>query len=52
MVKSRQVKWKARLENMSMERTAKKIFDGKMQGKRPRRRPRSTDNFINFIMRI
>ena len=40
MVKSRQVKWKARLENMSMERTTKKIFDGEMQGKRPRGRPR------------
>ena len=47
MVKSRQVKWKARLENMSMERTTKKIFDGEMQGKRPRGRPRLrwTDNF-------
>ena len=54
MVKSRQVKWKARLENMSMERTTKKIFDGEMQGKRPRGRPRLrwTDNFISFIMCI
>ena len=47
VVKSRQEKWKARLENMSMERTTKKIFDGEMQGKRPRGRPRLrwTDNF-------
>ena len=41
------VKWKARLKNMSMERTTKKIIEGKMQGKRPRGRPRLrwTDNF-------
>ena len=47
VVKSRQVKWKARLENMSMERTTKKIFEGEMQSKRPRGRPRLrwTDNF-------
>ena len=38
---------KARLKNMSMERTTKKIIEGKMQGKRPRGRPRLrwTDNF-------
>ena len=47
MVKSRQVKWKAGLENMSMERTTKKILDGEVQGKRPRGRPRLrwTGNF-------
>ena len=46
-MKSRQVKWKARLENMSTERTTKKIFDVKIQGKRPRGKPRLrwTDNF-------
>ena len=38
MVKGRQVKWKARLENMSM--TPKMIFDGKVQGKSPKGRPR------------
>ena len=39
MVKSRQEKWKTRLENMSMERIVKEIFEGEMQGKRPRGRP-------------
>ena len=38
MVKSRQ-KWKAKLEDMSMERTIK-MFEGEMQGNRPRGRPR------------
>ena len=37
MVKSRQVKWKARLENMSMEKTTKKTFNGEMQGKTKRK---------------
>ena len=32
-MKSRQEKWKIRMEEMSMERTAKKIFEGKMVGK-------------------
>ena len=47
MVKSRQERWKVRMEEMSMERTTKKIFEGVMEGKRPRGRPRLrwTDNF-------
>ena len=47
MVKSRQEKWKIRVEEMSLERTTKKIFVGEMEGKRPRGRPRLkwTDNF-------
>ena len=47
MVKSRQEKWKIRMEEMSLERTTKKIFVGEMEGKRPRGRPRLkwTDNF-------
>ena len=47
MVKSRQENWKARLENMSMERTIKKISEGEMQDKTPRGKPRLrwTDNF-------
>ena len=47
MVKIRQKKWKARMEEMSRERTTKKIFEDEMEGKRPRRRPRMrwTDNF-------
>ena len=32
-MKSRQEKWKIRMEEMSMERTAKKIFEGKIVGK-------------------
>ena len=46
-VKSRQEKWKIRMEEMSLERTTKKIFVGEMEGKRPRGRPRLkwTDNF-------
>ena len=51
-MKSRQVKWKARLENMSMERTTKKIFDGELQDKRPRGRPRLrwTDNYKEALL--
>ena len=47
MVKSRQEKWKIRMEEMSLERTTKKIFVGEIEGKRPRGRPRLkwTDNF-------
>ena len=46
-VKRRQEKWRVRLEEMSNERLTKKVFVGKMEGKRPRGRPRSrwTDNF-------
>ena len=38
MVKSRQDKWKIRMEEMNLERTTKKIlnFVGEMEGKRPR----------------
>ena len=47
MVKSRQERWRVRMEEMSGERTTRKIFDGEMGGKRPRGRPRLrwTDNF-------
>ena len=36
MVKSRQEKWKIRMEELSLERKSKKIFVRKMEGKRPR----------------
>ena len=47
MVKSRQEKWKIRMEEMSLERTTKKIVVGEMEEKRSRGRPRLkwTDNF-------
>ena len=47
MVKNRQEKWKIRVEEMSLERTTKKIFVGEMERKRPRGRPRLKwiDNF-------
>ena len=47
MVKTRQEKWKARMEEMSREKITRKIFEGEMEGKRPRGRPRMrwTDNF-------
>ena len=47
MVKTRQEKWKARMEGMSRERSTRKIFEGEMEGKIPRGRPRMrwTDNF-------
>ena len=46
VVKSRQENWKIRMEEMSLERTTKKIFVGEMEGKRRRGRPRLkwTDN--------
>ena len=46
MMKSRQEKWKIRIEEMNLERTTKKIFVGVMEVKRPRGRPRLkwTDN--------
>ena len=46
IVKTRREKWKARIEEMSRERTTRKIFEGEM-GKRPRGRCRMgwTDNF-------
>ena len=47
LVKRRQVSWKSRLEEMSFEKTTKKVFVGEMEGKRPRGRPRLRwiDNF-------
>ena len=47
MIKTRQEKWKARMEEMSRERTTRMIFEGEMEGKRPRGRTRMrwTDNF-------
>ena len=47
MVKTRQEKWKARIEEMSRERTTRKILEGEMERERPRGRPRMrwTDNF-------
>ena len=46
MVKSRQERWRVRMEEMSRERTTRKIFEGEMGEERPRRRPRLrwTDN--------
>ena len=46
MMKSRQEKWKIRIEEMNLERTTNKIFVGVMEVKRPRGRPRLkwTDN--------
>ena len=40
MVKSRQKKWKIRVEEISLEGTTRKIFVGEMEGKRPRGRPK------------
>ena len=40
LVKRRQESWKGRLEEMSFEKTTKKVFVGEMKGKRPRGRPR------------
>ena len=47
LVKRRQESWKGRLEEMSFEKTTKKVFVGEMEGKRPRGRPclRWIDNF-------
>ena len=47
MVKTRQETWKARMEEMSRERTTRKIFEGEMTKKKPRGRLRMrwTDNF-------
>ena len=47
MVKSTKEKWKSRMDEMSIERTTRKIFEGEIAGKRPRGRPRLrwTDNF-------
>ena len=39
LVKRRQESWKGRLEEMSIEKTTKKVFVGEMEGKRPRGRP-------------
>ena len=40
MVKTRKEKWKARMEEMSRERTTRKIFEDEMLGKRPTGGPR------------
>ena len=47
LVKRRQESWKDRLQEMSFEKTTKKVFVGEMEGKRPRGRPRLRwiDNF-------
>ena len=47
LVKRRQESWKGRLEEMSYEKTTKKVFVGEMEGNRPRGRPRLRwiDNF-------
>ena len=47
LVKRRQESWRGRLEEMSSEKTTKKVFVGEMERKRPRERPRLRwiDNF-------
>ena len=47
LVKRRQESWRGRLEEMSSEKTTKKVFVGGMERKRPRERPRLRwiDNF-------
>jgi len=46
-VKKRQEEWKGRLERMSSERCTKRAFEGVVEGRRPRGRPRLRwlDNF-------
>ena len=46
-VKKRQEEWKGRLERMSSERCTKRAFEGVVEGRRPRERPRLRwlDNF-------
>ena len=47
LVRRRQESWKSKLEEMSFEKTTKKVFVGEMEGKRPRGIPRLRwiDNF-------
>ena len=47
LIRTRQEKWKCRLEEMSSDRTTKRVYVGVMEGRRPRGRPRMrwTDNF-------
>ena len=46
-MKRRKERWKGRLEEMSIEKTTKKVFIGEIEGKRPNERPRlkGIDNF-------
>ena len=46
-VRKRQEEWKERLEGMGNERCTKRVFEGAVDGKRPRGRPRLRwlDNF-------
>ena len=50
LIRTRQEKWKCRLEEMSSDRTTKRVYVGVMEGRRPRGRPRMrwTDNFKSF----
>ena len=50
MMKSRQGKWKITMNEMSMERPTKKTFEGEIEGKRTRERPRwrRMDNLDNL----
>ena len=41
-IKKNVLSWFGHVERMSAEKMAKKIYDGKVSGKRDRRRPRST----------
>ena len=49
-MKKNVLSWFGHVERMSYERTAKKIYDGKVSGKRDRWRPRLT--FENTISKI
>lgn len=46
--------WKTRLEKMSEDRVTKKVFEGQVEGERPRGRPqlRWTDNLPNKLSNI
>ena len=50
LVKKRQESWKGRLDEMSTEKTTKKVIVGEMEGKRPRGRPRNGLTILNNLM--
>ena len=47
MIRRRQERWKCKLDDMSSNRTTKRVYAGLMEGRRPRGRPRMKwiDNF-------